>query len=448
MQNGVTGDRLTLAGTYTGGSTLNIDVDLSTETPTADVLVLDTTAGATTVNFVGPTGALAPDLLVIQTSDGNLAVSEGSGLADVGLVQYSLVEAGTDWFVRSSINLAPIGGIVGGVSSAQALINTTVNRPTSPFVSSPVDVEADTCAPGGYGRMFGGTASAETTTTSPLASPALSRIELDYAGAQIGVDFGCFNIGGGGAAVNVGLLGGVNIGKSTQDQPVPPSGARLISENEFESRYFGAYATYLKGSFFADLQATYDRTDFDIESFSTVGGTPTHFVRDQEPGSERLTVSGSSGYAFNWNDFTLVPSAGFAWSHTQTDTITMAQTNGRLVFHDLDSFVGFASLALAQTIIMPNETSAIQPFVTGTIYNDFGDNQLVTYADDFNPGGALTETENLGTFGEISTGFNYRSIYETEDGGLRELSASLRGDLTVSDRVLGGRLTGQLRLQW
>ena len=121
---------------------------------------------------------------------------------------------------------------------------------------------------------------------------------------------------------------------------------------------------------------------------------------------------------------------------------------GRLIFDDLDSFVGFASLAVAQTIILSNETSAIQPFVTGTIYSDFGDDQVVTFADDANPGGVPTVTENLGTFGELSAGFNYRSIYETEDGGLRELAASLRGDLTVSDRVLGGRLTGQLRLQW
>src|SRR5690606_12951278 len=97
------------------------------------------------------------------------------------------------------------------------------------------------CAPGGYGRLFGGTARAETTTTSPLSTPAVTEIDLNYAGAQIGVDFGCFNIGDSGAAMNVGLLVGANKGRSTQDQPVPPMGARLISENDFNSRYFGAY---------------------------------------------------------------------------------------------------------------------------------------------------------------------------------------------------------------
>ena len=67
-------------------------------------------------------------------------------------------------------------------------------------------------------------------------------------------------------------------------------------------------------------------------------------------------------------------------------------------------------------------------------------------SDPANPG-VLTTTDNLGTFGEISAGLNYRRIFEA-DGVLRELSASIRGDLTVSDRVFGTRLTGQMRLQF
>ena len=139
---------------------------------------------------------------------------------------------------------------------------------------------------------------------------------------------------------------------------------------------------------------------------------------------------------------------GFAWSRTKTDGIDLAQVNGHLSFHDLDSLVGFASVAVARTIILSNETSAIQPFVTGTIYSDFGDDQVVTYTDDSNPGGVRTLTDNLGTFGELSAGLNYRSILEDGNAGLRELSASIRGDLTFSNRVLGGRLVGQMRLQF
>ena len=104
-------------------------------------------------------------------------------------------------------------------------------------------------------------------------------------------------------------------------------------------------------------------------------------------------------------------------------------------------------IAVARTFILANETSAIQPFVTGTIYSDFGDDQEVTFTDDMNPG-ILTTTDNLGTFGEVSAGLNYRSLFGDGDGGLRELSASIRGDLTFSDRVLGGRLVGQVRLQF
>ena len=160
------------------------------------------------------------------------------------------------------------------------------------------------------------------------------------------------------------------------------------------------------------------------------------------------SVSGSTGYAFALNGTSVVPSVGFAYSHTSTDTIGLEQANGRLIFHDLDSFVGFASVAVARTIILSNQTSAIQPFVTGTVYSDFGDDQVVTYTDDSNPGGVPTLTDNLGTFGELSAGLNYRSILEDGNAGLRELSASIRADLTFSDRVLGGRLVGQMRLQF
>ncbi len=229
--------------------------------------------------------------------------------------------------------------------------------------------------------------------------------------------------------------------------PARPS-RTLLSENQFDSRYGGVYAALVKGSFFSDAQITYDRTDFEINSNIRVGGVNTPLVTGQKPGSSRLTVSGSAGYAFSFDDISVVPSTGFAYSHTKTDTIALAQNGGSLAFQSLDTVIGFASVAVAKTIILPNETSAIQPFVTATIYNDFGDDQKVAFTDNNNTTPVLTSTQNIGTFGEISTGLNYRAILDSDTSRLREVSASVRGDLTFSNRLIGGRGTLQVRLQF
>jgi hypothetical protein len=59
------------------------------------------------------------------------------------------------------------------------------------------------------------------------------------------------------------------------------------------------------------------------------------------------------------------------------------------------------------------------------------------------------ETENLGTFGEVSAGVNYIKILEGGSAGNpRELTATLRGDFKFSDQLLAGGLTASLRLQF
>jgi hypothetical protein len=388
-------------------------------------------------------------VLVLDLQPGNTLAPVDSGLMNVGLIVYDFEQIAEDWFVTSDLNLAPIGGIVGGISTAQSLINAAVNRPSSAFVTTPIDVAADTCAPGGYGRFFGGQSTAESTTTSDLpgSDPADSEIDLTYGGAQIGLDFGCFNIGGNGAAVNVGILGGINIGEAKQDQELAP-GQTLFSENEFNSRYVGIYATFVKGSFFADAQVTHDWTDFEINS-SILAGTPpaTILVNDQRPESRRVTFSSSAGYAFAFDSVSVVPSVGFAYSQTETEAIALATPGQTLTFQNLDTFIGFASLAVAKTIILPNETSAIQLFATGTAYNDFGDDQVVIFNDGVATTVATT-TENIGTFGEVSLGLNYRAILEQTSGTPREVSATLRGDVNFSDRLLGYRITAQGRVQF
>lgn len=446
LNDGAANSLLTIDGNVTngGGGTYNLDLALTNNpTDTVDRIAINGSLGGTVnVNFnplVESTLDTPGDTVVISSTD-NSGSARGTvtGLESGPFVQYDLVDSGNDYVIRTTLNLGTLGGLVGSLSSVQNIVNSAVNRPTSAFVATPIGVEPDTCSPGVYGRMTGGTSTASATTTSPGSADATSEVSVNYGGFQAGADWGCFNIGGEGAAVNLGILGGVSLGTTKQNQNL------LASSNRFTSRNIGAYATYSKGSFFADVQTVFDWTRFEINSIA--GGQV--FVQDDEFDTRRFTVSGSMGYAFSFDDVSVVPTAGFSYSRTSADNVTInAAPGGTLQFKDVENIIGFASVSVAKTYILPSGTSALQPFVTATIYNDFADDPVVKYIA---PSGGVrsTTTTNFGTYGELSAGVNFRNILEAEDGGLREVSASIRGDMTINDDLLGGRITANLRLQF
>ncbi|KJS18712.1 MAG: hypothetical protein VR78_04105 [Hoeflea sp. BRH_c9] len=446
LADGATDDFLTMNGNVAngGGGTYNLDLALTNAaTGLVDrIAVNGSLSGTVNVNFtptVVSTRDTPGDTLVISSTDNSgSAVGTVTGLISGPFVQYNLVDSGNDYVIRTTLNLGTLGGLVGSLSSVQNIVNSAVNRPTSAFVATPIGVEPDTCAPGVYGRMTGGTSTASATTSSPLSASASSEVDVNYGGFQTGVDYGCFNIGGDGASVNLGLLGGVSLGTASQNQNL------ISSSNRFTSRNVGAYATYSKGRFFADIQTVFDWTRFKINS--TANGQL--FVQDDKFDTRRFTVSGSMGYAFAFDDVSVVPTTGFSYSRTSADNVTIdAAPGGTLQFNDVENMIGFASLSVAKTYILPNETSALQPFVTATIYNDFAKDPVVNYIA---PSGAVTPTSttNFGTYGELSAGVNYRNILDAENGSLREVSASIRGDVTFNKDLLGGRITANLRLQF
>jgi fibronectin-binding autotransporter adhesin len=449
MTDGAADDSLTVVGNLDASTgTLNLDLNLNAPAPTVDTLVVNgALTGTVNVNFTS-LGAGTYDtpgtLVVIQATDNSGSViGTVTGLPVNAFVNNQFIDMGNNYVIETSLNLGPVGGLVGSLTASQNLINAAVNRPTSAFVATPVGIDADTCAPGTYTRVTGGKSSAETSTSSPGSTTAQSSVDIVYGGIQFGVDYGCFNLKGEGGAVNFGFLGGLNAGNTSQDDIVS-SGQNVISDNDFQSRYIGAYVTYSKEKFFADVQAVVDWTNVEVNS--TIDGIP--FVIDPDFDSRRFTLSGSMGYAFAFDDISVVPSVGVSYSRTSSDTLELdSAPGGSLVFEDIENLVGFASVSVAKTIILPNETSAIQPFVTATIYNDFADEAQINYVA---PSSSVTPTftQNLGAYGELSAGINYRNILNKENGPLRDVTASLRGDLSFSDRLLGGRLTANLRLQF
>ena len=466
LRNGSTADTLTLGGLdLEAGSRMRLDIDLNESgaglARRGDRLVVAgalTGAGAIDFTNVG-TGnlqLLAQDVLVIDAAsaaasgaviDETSFAGAGTSLPQGGVIEYAFLrdEATGDWVIRSAANVAAIASIGASIATTQAILGTVVNRPSTAFVTSGAQSDPDTCGFGSWlrGNAGGARASAGSVATLPSGAtfPDTTEIDLVYGGAQAAFDFGCINIKDSDANVNVGLTAGYNFGSTSQNQLSGFTGAPIITDTQFQSRFLGAYATYTKGAFKAELQGRFDSADFSIQN-QALGINDT--IR-----SRRSSISASAEYTFFVNDFNITPQLGFTFAQTRTDPLDFGEANLR--FETTNSLIGLAAVSIAKTIILPDEISAIQPFATAAVYSDFGDDFATVFTDNSANGGGATQrivTQNTGTFGELSLGVGYFRLFEDGQGPAKELSASIRGDVRFSDRIVSGGLTAQVRLQF
>ena len=466
MSNGVLTDRLNISGTWTaaGASQIDLDIDLGSNNPGAiqlsDQLVITNggTTGATVLNFnrinAGPNVLQDNDIVVVDVEFGQ--VNNGTFSTTTlpppgGLIEYNLLKqaATDDWVVRSSLNVALIGSITSSIQSTLSVLGSVVNRPSSPFVSSPIAAETDSCAPGVWGRGTGGSAIANVN--SALALPAgtatSNKTSMLFGGFQGGVDFGCFDLQGNGANVAAGVTGGFNTGSSTTALVRPGNIGNSVTKSEFDQKFVGTYVSYQNGGFFADLQSRVDFTDFKLSNNLAAVG-----LNNVKIDNRRYSMTGTVAYSKSVGDFNLVPAAGASYSRSFTETVLFAD-GSRLKIQDQDDFLAFAGLTLNTAIIVGDledenaDISVYTPFITGTVYNEFGGDPRAQFID---PVGntRFVDTENLGLYGEVSAGVGFRKIYAAEDANVREVSASVRVDYKFGNNVESLGATGQIRWQW
>ena len=164
--------------------------------------------------------------------------------------------------------------------------------------------------------------------------------------------------------------------------------------------------------------------------------------------SDRASLIMSAGYGLRLGDYSFVPSAGLAVSATRTSRLTY-QDGGTLI-GTLDtptytSVLGFASATLSRTFVMPDQVSKLTPFVTGSIYNEFGGDVNATYTPAAGSARQL-QMGTLQTFGEVSVGMNYgRAI---ADGAIKQFDAGIRGDFKFGNRVESIGVTAQMRFMF
>ncbi len=460
MQDGALGDQLTINGTFaaSGTSTLDVDIDLSRNNPgglqLSDILVLrgGPTSGATTVNFnvlagtptLQDTPIIVVDIDPTQANTGSFVDTNGTLPAAGNIIEYKLVQAANgDWVVNSVLNTAAIGSVSGSVQSTLSVIGAVVNRPSSPFVASPIAPDADTCAPGTWGRGTGGRAVVNSKSGAPgAASRDAISTKIGYQGFQGGIDFGCLNIRGKGVDIATGVTGGFNNGTSSTRLPTS------LTSSSFESQYIGGYASFQKGAFFADIQGRADYSDFKLNN-TTVG------LNNVKVKSERFSLTGTAAYSIEVpvgeESYNLVPAIGGSYAQSSTDTVMFAD-GSTLKLKDQTDILGFAGITVNRVFVTGGEEedsdlSAYIPFATVTMYNEFGDTPSSVFTDS---GGTqrVIDSQNLGLYAEFSAGVNYRKIFTSETSRIREIAASVRGDYKFGQRVQAVGITAQIRFQF
>lgn len=460
-------------GGLSGTGTYKFDLDLSTGQ--SDTIVVDGGAATGTYNIdLATTGANRPRLgtqiTLIDVDDSlgdansyNLGTTTGLASGNERIV-YAVQQAGENGDLKMVTTLNPaIGSLIGNVTLTQTLIGSIVNRPTSPFVTGLAFEDAEKpCGVGAWGRATGGTVDATGSSRSNSGyENADSTVTGSYYGMQVGSDMACFDDRYAGWDLTVGVLAGVNKGDTNQPVYAPDTGnaGQVTSElqsytkTDFTQVYGGIYGTATKDRFQADLQIRTEKTDFTIENIAVSGSGLG--LDKQDFTSDSTTISGSLGYAFpiGKKGWSVMPTAGFAWSSIKTDSIEFTTeeegATETLSFEDSNRVIGHVGATVAKTFVDEARNSALYAFATSTVYHDFADPTVSIYTRV--EGGRTDieriEADNLGTFGEISLGANYIKVLD-EGSFARQFSTSARIDARFGDGLDSVGVTGQIRWQF
>ena len=320
-----------------------------------------------------------------------------------------------------------------GESASTASEATTINVINSPFTPSSAglsyDTPADTCGLSPWSRAYG-------ESTSLALGPINSTIV--FGTGVLGLDLACSNVGGNNVNLTGGIYGGGSRGRiDTQQYP--------DVDFDIEQWMVGVYGSISVDNFAANLKVQYDDADFVGRGFASAGlpiadGTGL-FTR-------RLNVSGAASYAFEILDNVFVtPVVGFDVSSISADRIDFG--NG-ISFEPNSgtSSIVYVGLSLANTIVLPDGTSAIVPFVSGTYYHDLGGGLSGTLIA--GPDSGPLDFTGSGNYGEVGAGINYLNILDDGlgGGGPKQMTAGIRGLAKFNNNMTGYGGAATVRVQF
>ncbi len=278
VQDGITGDTLSVSGDYSGTGALQLDVDFSGDTADTLVIAGDVVSGGTTI-FVADisTGAASGnDILLVDvqgtTSDGDFQLAGGA--VDVGGMVYGLHLVGSQWFLQLELLPANVvyevypqnlHALVELGSHHNRVLGRTWLAGGDPLCIGEEQLStqgAPLCGDAGLWMKF-------TGSVSDL-DPEFSTTEADFGGADIDYDFHS-------TRVEVGfdtLLGEYNRGKLAGGiwafyGSASLSGSSTVGNGNVDSDAIGVGASltwYEDSGFYADAQFQYAEFKSDISA--------------------------------------------------------------------------------------------------------------------------------------------------------------------------------------
>lgn len=457
MSDGATGDSLSVDGIFLASTGSHIRADITLNTlGTADTLTAGQTTGSTTLDLFGSFGPndisdlAAPLVIVDSTNPGSMtldgvtvngvAVTRDAStnmfsIAQEGIVNYWLSDAGGDVAVQSVLDPELAGGVAAGFASTISSISAVFHKPVTPFVGQCKQDDADGIGYGTWARATGGKldmSSSGSYSYLGTPQPLESQNKIDFLGLQGGFDVAACDDGDGRT-----LHGGVTIGnvRGESQQVNSPSGGLSA---DFNTTFVSAYSVLILASgFTADANIRYDFHDFDLSH-----SNPN--VIDGIISVNGSTLSGTAGasYTFRVGDNILVrPNVGLAVSKTSFDDFNLI--TGNLAYKDQVSVLGTVGLA-ASAIYQISDAQILNPFVSASVYNEFGEDAEAVFDN-----GTIYDMKmsNVGTFEQVSAGLN---IIGTAAAGSTEPNyiGTIRLDALFGDRLEGWSATAQARLQF
>ena len=449
--NGV-GDVTVMTGNFNGGagSALGIDaflggpgsgsssdqlwvgiLDTGDVTGTTALLVNDTNPGAGSYN---PTG--------IRFAHVEGDAPEGSfflpgGPIDKGFFDYDILRVETsssDWLLVSAPNdrAEELPAMITGAQtiwyeSTGVWLDRTADLRRQLTTCSPADVAGLSAKAGGatvtaaadmgpdctykrYGMWFRGFGGEYDRNDGV-------EYDQDLWGGEAGIDFIVSDAGSDGGVFVVGALGGYLTSKMDFNE--------RNDKADFEGGTVGAYATYLRGGWYADLLFKANILDVDYEtSFDDPEA-------DANTDAVSLGARLDAGYRFQMDSVFVEPQATLAYVSTDMDDYSLLAT-------DVDPETGESlrgRLGLRIGASWDSGNMIFEPFLVGSLWHEFeGDNEV-----DLTSGASVSVSDDpQATFGEVGGGLNIMN----PEGGMSffaKVDAMVGGDIESISGKLGGR---------
>ncbi|HET6523538.1 hypothetical protein [Sphingopyxis sp.] len=303
--DGAVGDKVVVNGNYAGGGKLLFDTNVAAG-KTDTMAVSGTASGTTNVDLnIVQHGIVAGGFLPVVTVDGGTPAAGAfvsTSLPTTGFITQKFVQnpANAHQFgIQQSVNpgavqLASLSTLAGSVS---AMLD-------APFIVDRRDRERQVSL---WMRNGGGSFDQNLTTSfgAPGFATNLSdRVRTDYWTAQLGLDYGVLEMGGGGLDLHIGLAGGF--------YGADARGASGLTK--VEANFFGGYANLQSRDFSLDATVRHEWRDYTMANPSLFAAGRAKTDGTAWAGS----VAGS--YTFHLGKkVKLVPSASYAWASSRVD---------------------------------------------------------------------------------------------------------------------------------